>query len=99
MVKEVPSKVFNAGLDKWILRSIGIIDYNFGDSCSYCHYYEVSNNCQCPLASKDFEGYNYCCNGLYYKWRNAHDARLDKTAMRIADKIVDLIIERCVYEI
>ena len=107
MIKEVPSKVFNRGLDRWLERSLGIDNYESNDECSYCYEYCPNDelvpitfkSCaeNCPLAYSKALTSN-CCFGLYKKWLDAYNDERVKEAMKLANKIVDLIIDRCVYE-
>jgi hypothetical protein len=104
MIKEVPSEVFNEGLDKWISRSFGEEGYHGNpDRCSYCLYYNKENRekgvhegCQiCPLSE------NNDCPDIYYLWSNAVFLYgIDShQAMLLADLMVDFIISKCVYEV
>lgn len=56
MIKEVPSKVFNAGLDVMIAVSNSNYTHN-GKAFAYCDYYTYC--ALCPLFSS-----KGCCNGL-----------------------------------
>ena len=87
-IKKVPSKVFNEVLDIWLDKSM---DFRFDSFCPYCNYYRCS---YCPLYVK-----NNCCGGLWIKWWNSNQNNYKKRNKKIADKIVDLIIDRCVYEV
>ena len=111
-IKVMPSKVLNEALDKWILISMGeILDLiNYGD-CSYCAHFSVYptsfTDCDlCPLKEADFS----CCelweqftiemfNRYGYDWDSIfrHSCHPTLEARKIADKMVDYIIQRCVY--
>ena len=85
-IKEVPSKIFNEVLDIWLDKSM---DYILYTCCPYCDYYKCYN---CPLHIK-----NDCCGGLWRKWYYSNQKNCKKRNKKIADKIVDFIIDRCVY--
>ena len=85
-IKIIPSKMFNQALDKWLDKSM---DNEFGirnNDCDYCSFFRCE---ECILWTK-----NNCCGGLYNKYWNANERG---KAKKIADKIVDFIIDRCVY--
>ena len=85
VIKEVPTKIFNQALDRWLDRSI---NFRFINLCSYCEFYvniSLINACKkCVLQIN-----NKCCNGLYDKWHLAYVVGNFKKAKKLADKIVD----------
>jgi len=90
-ILEVPTKVFNAGLDKWIKLSMGIKVKDIYD-CSYCDKFCICLNC--PLT--DLWGDNMfesssriCCNKLFFQFKEVYlRYGLIEKAKKIADKIV-----------
>jgi len=92
MIKEVPSKVFNKAVDKWLLRSMGIVK---DDSCSYCKYFE--EECyKCPLRGRTKDT---CCDE-YWLWDESLTYLADeKKAKYYAKKLLQRIIDNCVYEV
>jgi hypothetical protein len=113
-IKEVPSKVFQSALNKWMGLSMGIMPRDRDvRSCSYCNYYSsYYNACKnCPLTY----GYDHCSkaddrciNGIWKKYikiihlgfyDNANsDLVKSDRAMACASDILDFIIDRCVYD-
>jgi hypothetical protein len=87
-IREVPSRALNEAIDAWIANSI-----DGGDrTCKYCTEYSQK---KCPLNSFN-ECYfsEQCCDGLYFKY---YREKNKKKKRYYANKIVDLIISRCVY--
>jgi hypothetical protein len=106
-IKEVPSKVFNEALDKWIGLAIGLYDKE--TECSYCNYFNSKvTSCEtedpkCLLCPLGING--YCHNKqynneekLYWCWNRVSFINQEKTK-KLALKMVDAIIETCIYEV
>jgi len=89
MIKTVPTKVFNEGVDKWLKLANGE-EFDIQE-CSYCVHY--NDECaKCPLSIVEKCGWYSCCGGLYNEY-SEHEAP------KIASRIADFIISRCVYEV
>jgi hypothetical protein len=98
IIKEVPTKVFQKALNKWMCYSLGI---THNDICSYCRYFEIECDI-CPLGINNLCDYeDLSRESLYWRWYNAcalHgiDSEL---AMELADQMLFHIIDLCVYEV
>jgi len=91
-IKTVPSKVFNAGVDKWLKLANGeLIDMW---TCSYCSYYKQCETCPLAIKKNPSSFGSACCNGLWIKYSQANIG-----SEKIASRIADFIISRCVYEV
>ena len=56
MIKEVDSDIFNAGLDKWINLSLGILPDNWRGlgACAYCDMYLPDKCGECPIIYRTY---------------------------------------------
>ena len=104
---EVPSEIFNKALDdNWLYLANGELPElvnNAADLCEYLYCDEFIYCYNCPLNE-----YGFKCNEQWFNYSRIIDKYLRKgltfaqavaqpDAMRVADKMCDRIIQRCLY--